>query len=107
MTSAFHPLLVTLVDWVNRRQQDVNDYLLAENRILKAQLSGHRLQLTDDQRRRLTVRAKKLGRACLGEIATLVPPDTLLRWHSNSPQDLSAQRTRATHVPSKTNVSTG
>jgi hypothetical protein len=77
----FHFLLVALAGWFNRHQQDVIDYLLAENRILKSQLNGHRLQLTDDQRRRLAVRAKKLGRACLEEIATLVTPDTLLRWH--------------------------
>ena len=84
MTSTFHPfhfLLVALAGWLNRHQQDVIDYLLAENRVLKAQLNGHRLQLTDDQRRRLAVRAKKLDRACLEEIATLVTPETLLRWH--------------------------
>ena len=64
MSSTFHPfhfLLVALAGWLNRHQQDVIDYLFTENRILKAQLNGHRLQLTDDQRRRLAVRAKKLG----------------------------------------------
>ena len=84
MTGTFHPfhfLVIALAGWLNRHQQDVIDYLLTENRILKAQLNGHRLQLTDDQRRRLAVRAKKLGRTCLREIATLVTPDTLLRWH--------------------------
>ena len=84
MTGTFHPfhfLLVALAGWLNQHQQDVIDYLLTENRILKTQLKGHRLQLTDGQRRRLAVRAKKLGRACLEEIATLVTPDTLLRWH--------------------------
>jgi transposase InsO family protein len=84
MTSTFHPFhffLAALAGWLNRHQQDIIDYLLAENRILKAQLNCHRLQLTDDQRRRLAVRAKKLGRTCLKEIATLVTPDTLRRWH--------------------------
>ena len=54
---------------------------MEENRILKAKLDGRRVQLTDDQRRRLAVRAQKLGRKCLRDIATLVTPDTLLRWH--------------------------
>jgi hypothetical protein len=37
--------------------------------------------LTDDGRRRLAVRAYYLGRQRLREIATIVTPDTLLRWH--------------------------
>jgi len=37
--------------------------------------------LNDDQRRRLAVRAKSLGRKLLAEVATLVTPDTLLAWH--------------------------
>jgi hypothetical protein len=36
---------------------------------------------TDDDRRRLTVRAYRLGRHALREIATIVPPDTMLRSH--------------------------
>jgi putative transposase len=34
-----------------------------------------------NQRRRLAVRAKGLGRKLLSELATLVTPDTLLAWH--------------------------
>jgi len=74
MTSTFQPfqfLLVALAGWLNRHQEHVIDYLLEENRILKAQLKGHPLRFTDDQRRRLAVRAKLLGRACLQRIATL------------------------------------
>ena len=77
----FHFLLVALAGWLNQHQQDVIDYKLTENRVLKTQLKGHRPQLSNDQRRCLAVRAKKLGRACLEEIANLVTPDTLLRWH--------------------------
>ncbi len=40
-----------------------------------------RILLNDDQRRRLAVKAKVLGREVLEEIATIVTPDTLLRWH--------------------------
>jgi transposase InsO family protein len=36
---------------------------------------------TDDQRRRLAVKAKELGRAALKRLDTVVTPDTLLRWH--------------------------
>ena len=34
-----------------------------------------------DQRRRLAVRGKVLGRKFLEEIGTLFTPDTILRWH--------------------------
>jgi len=37
--------------------------------------------LTDDDRRRLARRAHRLGREVLREVATIVTPDTLLRWH--------------------------
>lgn len=77
----FHFLVVALAGWLNQHQQLIIDYLLEENRILKEQQNGRRLQLTDDQRRRLAVHAQRLGRKCLRELATLVTPDTLLRWH--------------------------
>ena len=54
MTSDVYPLqvlLVTLTGWVNRQQQQVIEYLLEENRVLKEQGRGRRLRLTDDQRR--------------------------------------------------------
>src|SRR5262249_19517165 len=56
-------------------------YLLAENRVLTAQLGGRRLRLTETERRRLAALAYPLGRKRLKEIATLVTPDTLMRWY--------------------------
>lgn len=49
--------------------------------MLREQLGGRRLRLTDNQRRRLAAKAKGLGRKILSEVATLVTPDTLLAWH--------------------------
>ena len=54
---------------------------MEENRLLRRQLGGRRVRLTDDDRRRLAARAYRLGRAALREIATIATPDTLLRWH--------------------------
>ncbi|MGE3314909.1 MAG: integrase core domain-containing protein, partial [Planctomycetaceae bacterium] len=51
------------------------------NRILREKLGPKRLLLTDDQRRRLALKGKSLGRKALAEIATLFTPDTILRWH--------------------------
>ena len=67
-----------MVGWVNRGQQQVIDYLVEENRVLREQLGGRRLRLTDKQRRRLAVRAEALGRKALMGLACIVTPDTLL-----------------------------
>ena len=72
-----------LAGWVQRRQQHVIEYLAEENRVLREQLGKKRLRLTNDQRRRLAVRAKALGRSALNGIACIVTPDTLLRWYRN------------------------
>src|SRR5712691_8886346 len=74
-------LLVALSGWVNRHQLEVIAYLREENRVLTKQLAGRRVRLTDAQRRRLAANGHRLGRQVLREVATLVPPDTILRWH--------------------------
>jgi integrase-like protein len=73
-------LLVVLVGWLDQRQLAALAYLIEENRILRAHLRG-RLRLTDSERRRLAVRGHRLGRRRLRDVATIVTPDTLLRWH--------------------------
>jgi putative transposase len=77
----FQLCVSAVAGWVNRGQQHVIDYLVEENRVLREQLGGRRLRLTDVQRRRLAVRAKALGRKALLGIACIVTPDTLLRWY--------------------------
>ena len=84
MSRLFQPwqLLVTiLAGWMTEQQQQLIEYLRTENRVLKELHGKKRLRLTDDQRRRLAVPGKSLGRKLLGEIGTLVTPDTILRWH--------------------------
>ncbi len=66
---------------MNRHQTDVIAYLVEENRVLKEQMKGRALRLTDDQRRRLAAKAKLLGRKALNRVATIVTPDTIMRWH--------------------------
>lgn len=79
--SPFQFFVIVLAGWMNQRQQNVIEYLREENRVLREQVGGRRLRFNDDQRRRLAVRAKGLGRKLLMEIATLVTPTTLLGWH--------------------------
>ena len=77
---SFRLLLATLVGWLDRRQQDTVAYLIEENRILRGHVRG-RIRLTDKERRRLAVHGHRLGRRRLRDVATIVTPDTILRWH--------------------------
>src|SRR5216684_5244316 len=83
-----HVLIAMVAGWIQRHQHQVITYLHEENRVLKAQLGGRRLRLTDTERRRLAALAHPLGRTRLQKVATLATPDTLLRWY----QRLIAQK---------------
>ncbi len=67
--------------WVNRHQEAVIVYLKEENRVLRELHGTKRLRFNDDQRRRLAVKGKALGRKVLGEVGSLVTPDTILGWY--------------------------
>jgi len=76
-------LILTAAGWVNRLQQDVIEYLLEENRILREHVGDRRLRFTDGQRRRLATKARKLSIKTLAGMDPIVTPDTLLRWYRN------------------------
>jgi putative transposase len=59
----------------------VIEYLLVENRVLRQKLWRRRVLLSDEQRRRLAVKGKILGRKMLEQVAGIVTPETILRWH--------------------------
>jgi hypothetical protein len=48
--SAFQMLLLTVTSWLDQREREVLAYLIEENRVLRRQLGGRRLRLTDDDR---------------------------------------------------------
>jgi putative transposase len=56
-----------------------NEYLAAEHRILRDQITG-RLQLSDAERRTLAEIGKKLGKKALEDVAHIVKHDTILAW---------------------------
>ena len=91
-------LLLTFSGWISRQQQHVLDYLIEENRVLKEQLKGKALRSNDDQRRRLAAKGKRIGRRLLMQVATIVTPDTILRWHRQLIRSL-AGRSRTPSVP--------
>jgi hypothetical protein len=61
----FRFLLMAVAGWMNQQQLELIDYLREENRVLREQLGQRRLRFNDNQRRRLAVRAKGLGRKLL------------------------------------------
>jgi len=84
MRTSFDPfsfVVVCLSGWMNRHQQHVIHYLVEENRVLWEQIGNRRMRFSDDQRRRLAAKAKKIGRKLLRQVATIVTPETLLAWH--------------------------
>mgnify|MGYP003694367511 CR=1 FL=1 len=72
--SAFQLLLMVVTGWLARREREVVDYLIEENRCLRRQLGDRRLRLTDNDRRRLGGRAYRVGRRALRDIATIATP---------------------------------
>ena len=72
-------LLAYITGRVDKELLVRNEYLAAENRILRAKIKG-RLQLSDGEKRTLAEIAHRLGRKALAEVAVAAKPDTILRW---------------------------
>src|SRR5438128_269500 len=84
MRAALDPfsfVVISIAGWISSHQQHVIEYLVEENRVLREQIGCRRLRFNDDQRRRLAVKAKELGRKLLLQVATIVTPETLMAWH--------------------------
>ena len=61
----WHLLFFVLAGCVNRQEQEVIDHLRTENQVLEEKLGKKRILLNGDQRRRLGVKGKILGRKLL------------------------------------------
>ena len=73
-------LLAYVTGLVNQKLLLQNEYLVAENRILRSHLPK-RLRLNDPQRSTLAEIGKRLGRKALSEIAIVAKPETILSWY--------------------------
>ncbi len=67
-------ILVFMTGTVDQELLLRNEYLAAENRILRGQVKG-RLKLSDAERAKLGEIGHRLGRKALGEVATAALPD--------------------------------
>src|ERR1700736_1710339 len=73
-------LLAYVTGSVNQELLLQNEYLAAENRILRSNLPT-RLRLTNPERITLAEIGKRLGRKALREVACVAKPDTILAWY--------------------------
>src|SRR3974390_1495863 len=73
-------LLAYVTGSVNQELLLQNEYLAAENRILRTKLPA-RLRLSDPERVTLAEIGKRVGRRALREIACVAKPDTILAWY--------------------------
>jgi hypothetical protein len=73
-------LLAYVTGLVNQELLLQNEYLEAENRILRAHLSA-RLCLSDPERSMLAEIGKRFGRKALAQVASVAKPDTILAWY--------------------------
>ena len=80
-------LLAYVTGSVNQELLLRNEYLAAENRILRAKLPK-RLRLSNPERISLAEIGKRLGRKALAEVACVARPDTILGWY----RELIAQK---------------
>jgi putative transposase len=73
-------LLAYVTGSVNQELLLQNEYLAAENRILRAKLLS-RLRLSNPERATLAEIGKRLGRKALRDVACVAKPDTILAWY--------------------------
>src|ERR671911_1189711 len=73
-------LVAYVTGLVNQELLLQNEYLAAENRILRSHLP-RRLRLSDPERSTLAEIGKRLGRKALKDVACVAKPDTILRWY--------------------------
>ena len=76
-------LLAYVTGLMNQELLFKNEYLAAENRILRTHLPA-RLRLSDPERSTLAAIGKRLGRKALAQVACVAKPATILAWYPSS-----------------------
>jgi len=74
-------LLFIVAGFLERKHADALAYVLEENRVLREQVGGRRVRLTDVQRRRLGRKGRLLSRSELRRLAKIATLETILGWY--------------------------
>ena len=73
--------VLILASWINRQQQQRIDYLETQFAVLREYVGDKRILLTDDQRRRLAVKARRRRPKGMQRYESCESPN-FLRWPS-------------------------
>jgi hypothetical protein len=65
LLNPFRFVLISSAGWLNQQLLFAMEYLREENRVLREQLGGRKIPLSNDQRRRLAAKARRFGRVPL------------------------------------------
>ena len=90
------PVIATVARLLCRELTLQNEYLRAENKILKSKIKG-RTRFSDDDRRSLVDAALAMGRKLMQEVVSIVKPETILAWQrrlERAKWDYSARKKR-------------
>ena len=90
------PVIATVARLLCRELTLQNEYLCAENKILRSKIKG-RIRFTDNDRRSLADAALAMGRQLMQEVVNIVKPETILVWQRRLERqkwDYSARKTR-------------
>ncbi len=74
------PVLASIAGSVDQERLLRHEDLVTEHRLLHQQITG-RGRLRDAERKSLAAIGTKWGTQALGEVASIVRPDTILAWH--------------------------
>ena len=95
------PVIATVARLLCRELTLQNEYLIAENKVLKSKIKG-RICFTDEERRTLADAALAMGRKLMQDVVSIVKPETILAWHRRLVKqkwDFSARRRRGPGRP--------
>lgn len=73
------PIIAAITRVLCRELTLQNEYLRAENKILKSKI-GRGIDFTDEDRRTLVDAALAMGKKLMRDIVTIVKPETILAW---------------------------
>src|SRR5262245_14466706 len=83
----FQFFVIAFAGRVNQHQQQLVEYLLEENRVLREQIGSRRMRFNDDQRRRLDATKSSLDEKISLNVSALLVNPSLSGWCSDFPSE--------------------
>lgn len=94
------PVIATVARLLCQELTLQNEYLRAENKVLKSRIKG-RIRFTDEERRSLVDAALAMGRKLMQEVVRIVKPETILAWQRRLEKEKWDSSTRERRKPGR------